>query len=58
MLFLRAANALMFHSSQRLATEQDIATLERLREEAHWRKYDEPTYLRRQREEMNDERRG
>lgn len=49
MFFRRAADALLFHSSTRLTSEQDAATLERAWEDARWREYDEPAYLRRQR---------
>lgn len=58
-MFRRQLDALLFHSSTRLTTELDAAKLERATENARWRKYDEPTYLRPQwREELNHERRS
>lgn len=45
--FRRQSDALLFHSSVRLTAERDAATLERLREDARWRFFDEPAYLRR-----------
>lgn len=55
-MFRRQLDALLFHSAVRLTTELDAAKLERARENARWRKYDEPTYLRPQwREELKNE---
>lgn len=56
-MFRRLADALLFHSAMRLTSQYEAARLQRAREETKWREYDEPTYLRRVRKEMNDERR-
>jgi len=46
MKFRRMADALLFHSSQRVTTEYEAARLERVRENARWQQFDLPTWMR------------
>lgn len=46
MNFRRLADALLFHSSQRVTAEYEAARLKRTREAAEWRRLDQPTWLR------------
>jgi hypothetical protein len=45
----RLAAALLMPSSLQLATEYEAARLERIKEEARWRAYDEPACWRKER---------
>jgi hypothetical protein len=49
MNFHRIAAAFQFHSSTKLTLDYEIARLVRAKEDARWRQYDEPAYLRKQR---------
>lgn len=57
MKFRRLADALLFHSSQRVTTDYEAARLERAREDSRWREYDTPTWMRRASEVIRNERR-
>lgn len=46
MKFRRLADALLFHSSQRVTTQYEAARLERARDDAKWQRLDSPTWMR------------
>lgn len=46
MTFRRLADALLFHSSQRVTTAYEAARLERTRDDARWQQLDPPTWMR------------
>lgn len=47
MTFRRLADALLFHSSQRVTSDYEAARLERAREAARWKQLELPTWMRR-----------
>jgi hypothetical protein len=57
MRFRRLADALLFHSSQRVTTDYEAARLERAREDVKWLVYDTPTWMRRTSKVIRNERR-
>lgn len=57
MSFRRLADALLFHSSQRVTTEYEAARLDRARDDVKWRVYDTPTWMRRASKVICNERR-
>jgi hypothetical protein len=57
MKFRRLADALLFHSSQRVTTDYEAARLKRVRDDVKWHVYDTPTWMRRASKVIRNERR-
>lgn len=55
-MFRRLAESFGFHSSLRLTTGPENEQLRRAVEDLKWLQYDEPTYMRRLRQEIENER--